>query len=265
MPTAPILTPSSGPFTELNEVSSTNIYAADQVQANMAGHGSAFFAHRQTSGKGRRGKNWYSPAGENVLLSVVLDMKFQPVTQQFPLGMAMALAGFDLFSRYAPEKTSIKWPNDIFWGDRKAGGILIDNIIGAPGTSEISPVSGSSSWKWAIAGIGMNINQQDFPAELSKAGSLKLATGISYDVPALARELHALVLARYEQLKQGETGLLCDEYNRHLYLRQQSVRLKKDSAVFSCRVESVNASGELLVSGAVRDRFSFGEVEWIID
>ncbi len=149
----------------LESVDSTNNYAMAMVQKGVANSGDAVFAMEQSSGKGRRGKTWKSQRGENILLTVLAQMQWLPVQEQFRLSMAVALACHDFFSQYIKENIKIKWPNDIFINDSKAGGILIENVVKG------------NLWQWAIIGIGLNINQEDFEKDILKAISLKQITG----------------------------------------------------------------------------------------
>ncbi len=238
---------------ELSEVGSTNIYAMERLQAAGAGHGTAFFAHHQYAGKGQRGKNWNAEPGSNIILSVILDTSFLLITQQFHLSIMVALACHDLFSKYAPDETKIKWPNDIYWRDRKAGGILVENLVRG------------SKWQWAVAGTGININQSRFPPDIAgRAVSLKQITGKQYNVVALARELCAAMQQRYTQLQAGEWDLMLASYNQHLFKKGEEARLKKDTISFNCIIKEVNTNGELLVTGGIQDRFRFGEVNWLL-
>lgn len=102
-----------------------------QVRSGLAKHGDGFFAMAQVKGKGQRGKTWITEPGANIILTLVLQPSPLALTQQFIFSAAIALAVRDFFSFYAGEETSIKWPNDIYWRDRKAGGILIENIVGS--------------------------------------------------------------------------------------------------------------------------------------
>jgi len=240
-------------FIELESVDSTNNYAMAQAHAGMALHGTQFFAREQWAGKGQRGRSWTSAPGENIVLSTVLQPVNLLITQQFSLSITVALACHDLFSRYAgAEETSIKWPNDLYWRDRKAGGILIENSFKG------------EQWAFAIAGTGININQASFPETARNPVSLKQITGRPFDAAALARELGACLDLRYEQLMSGEAVHLLSAYNARLYKRHQSVRLKKDNVVFETVVQAVAATGDLLTRDTMPRSFSFGEIEWII-
>jgi BirA family biotin operon repressor/biotin-[acetyl-CoA-carboxylase] ligase len=117
-----------------------------QVHAGMAKHGMAYMALTQTAGKGQRGKTWDSAPGQNIAMSLVLEPKSIQLSQQFCLNMAIASCCRSFFDQYAGGNTLIKWPNDIYWNDRKAGGILIESVIAA---------SASDNWKWAVVGIGI--------------------------------------------------------------------------------------------------------------
>ena len=265
------------PFIELESVDSTNNYAMAQVHAGKASHGALFFAHEQWAGKGQRGKTWASAPGENLIVSVVVEPVFLPIPQSFLLSMVIALSAYDLFSRYAgPDDCSIKWPNDLYWRDRKAGGILIENSFRG------------DQWLAAIAGIGMNINQVQFPEALRKAVSLRQITGRSFNAVELARELAECMEQRYRQLraewetakKEQPSGAdpLLQAYNARLYKRGEAVHLKKDGEVLERRVREVSAAGELVTGRAEtgilkkpgeqadteEQRFRFGEVEWVI-
>lgn len=235
---------------ELPVTDSTNIYAMTHIQHNMATHGSVFFAHQQVAGKGQQGKTWVTEAKQNLILSAIIDPNPLVVGQQFRLSVAVALACYDFFSRYAGEETSIKWPNDLYWRDRKAGGILIENQIR------------SHIWQWAVAGIGININQTRFDASLGNPVSLKQITGKNFDPVVLAKELCTDLTKRLDQLDHAPFSILLDEYNQYLFKRNTTVQLKKMNTRFTCTILGVNETGELLVKDAPTDRFRFGEVSW---
>jgi len=245
-------TPIGQPFMELAVVESTNIYAMDLLQANLAGHGTAVFAHQQTAGKGQRGKRWTGEPGLNIALSVIVDCSFLTITRQFPLSSMAALACHDFFSRHAGDETRIKWPNDLYWRDRKAGGILIENLVRG------------NKWQWAVAGIGINLNQVAFPGSLKNAVSLKQITGKNFDPVVLAKQFCECLEARYQQLKKGKVKEMLAAYNSHLYKRGEEVKLKSGPIAFSATVKEVSATGELLVLNGLKESFRFGEIEWLV-
>ena len=239
------------PFIELPVVESTNIYAMDRLQANLAAHGTVYFAHSQTDGKGQHGKNWISEDGNNLIMSVILDCSFLSVLNQFPLSVMVAVACHDLFSKYAKDETTIKWPNDLYWCDRKAGGILIENLVRG------------NKWQWSVVGIGINLNQTHFPPFLKNPVSLKQITGNHLEPLEIAKELCNSLENRYQQLKNGDFEDLLTYYNKHLFKIGQPTRLKYQSIAFGCILNGVGADGELKVIDGLKDSFRFGEVEWI--
>ncbi len=145
----------TGSFVILDSVDSTNNYAMGIVHSGTAAHGNAYFALEQTEGRGRRGKAWKSTKGENIILSIVGDTSFLMVQHRFNLIAAVSLGCMDLLKLYVKENIKIKWPNDLFHNDTKAGGILIENVIKG------------KVWQWAVIGIGINVNQTEFSPDIA--------------------------------------------------------------------------------------------------
>jgi len=239
-------------FIILDTVDNTNNYAMAKVHAGLANHGKAYFCGLQTAGKGQRGKIWQTSEGVNIALSIVLDVYTFNASQQFQLSIAVALGCYDFFKKYAGDETSIKWPNDIYWRDRKAGGILIENVFHG------------NEWRFAVAGIGININQPYFDAALQNPVSLKQITGKVFDSVELAKELHQSVLRRFEKLETEGIDKLLTEYNQLLFSIDKKVKLKKDSIIFDATIKGVTEHGELITFDGIERRFIFGDVSWIL-
>lgn len=237
------------PFIELHRVESTNNYAMGLIYAGMAQHGMAVFAHEQTKGKGQREKQWHSAAKENILLSLIINPFGLKTDQLFLLSMCVAVALRNFFAFYAQDNTKIKWPNDIYWCDRKAGGILIENVIRG------------HQWKYAIIGIGLNINQTDF-GEFDKAISLSQVSGKTYHTVEMAKKLLAFLAASFKNLQEDEENLV-KTYHQHLYKLNEKVCLKKNEQVFEAVITGVTKEGMLLVQHEKEEAFSVGEVEWV--
>src|SRR5262249_21514599 len=135
--------------------------------------------------------------------------------------------------------------------DRKAGGILIENIFQG------------NEWRFAVIGIGININQTKFPENLGNPVSLKQITGKSFDVLELANGLCGALNQRWELLQSGKSAIL-HQYEELLYRRNEKIRFRRDNKVFEAIVRGVQADGKLCVNHGVDLVFDFGEVEWII-
>ena len=99
--------PIGNPFIQFDTIASTNSYAIDMVQANLAAHGTAYFAHNQTAGKGQSGKHWITEAGSNIILSVVMDGAALSIQHQFKLSAFVALACRDFLSAFAGDRKSV--------------------------------------------------------------------------------------------------------------------------------------------------------------
>lgn len=257
MPQPSATKPIGLPFLELQSVDSTNNYARGQIHAGLAQHGMAFFAHDQVAGKGQRGKVWATEKEANIIISLLVKPKPMQLAQQFQLSACMAVALHEFFAKYAGEDTKIKWPNDLYWQDRKAGGMLIESVVG-------SRESGVGSWEWSIIGIGININQAFFHPEIKNPVSLKQITGKSFDPVELAKELCAVFDNRFTELIEDGFGNIYNTYLTHLYKRKATVKLKKGSKVFEAMIEAVSPTGKLITLHAIQEEFDFGEVEWVI-
>jgi BirA family biotin operon repressor/biotin-[acetyl-CoA-carboxylase] ligase len=245
--------PIGDPFIELLSVDSTNNYAMEMVHKGNSKHGIVYFARQQFAGKGQRGKHWQTHPGENITMSVVLDTSSLEVSNLFVLSIAIALAVYDFFKSKVSLNISLKWPNDLYVNDRKAGGILIENIIRG------------KDWQNAVAGIGININQTYFDPSITNAISLKQITGKAYEPLLLAKELCTFLEKRYKQLLNDESEVLLKEYNSVLYKRGESVKFKKDHIIFKGLVKGVNTNGQLVVVTGVEQTFNAGEIEWLIN
>jgi BirA family biotin operon repressor/biotin-[acetyl-CoA-carboxylase] ligase len=239
-------------ITILTSVDSTNNYAMGIIRDGLAVHGNAVFSYEQTEGKGRRGKSWNAESGKNIMLSIMMAPENLTIYQQFHLSVAVSLACIDFFKTYAGDETKIKWPNDIFWNDRKAGGILIENVIKG------------NAWQWAVVGMGININQTEFSLETAfPPVSLKQITGKEFNVIELAKELRQRVISRCQELGNNGFEKMLTEYNQLLFGLGKKVKLKKDNIVFETNVKGVSKNGKLITVDTTEREFDFDEVNWL--
>ena len=196
------------PLIELSTVDSTNIYAMDQIKLGLAKSGSCYTADFQTNGKGQHGRVWESSKGQNLLCSYILELntldalKNWTPTDQIGFSAAIALGARAFFAAFAGSETKIKKPNDIYFSDRKAGGILIENLVRG------------KEWTWTVIGIGMNINQSSFSSAAvnsvsSNPISLQEITNKIWDVKTMQQHLsEALSNAIQNWLQLGEAATL---------------------------------------------------------
>jgi BirA family biotin operon repressor/biotin-[acetyl-CoA-carboxylase] ligase len=187
------------PLIELSTIDSTNIYAMAQIKEGMAKSGSCFRADYQTHGKGQHGRVWESSNGQNLLCSYILELETLDTSKKWApndqngFSAAIALGARTFFDAYTNGDTKIKRPNDIYWRDRKAGGILIENQLKG------------KEWTWAVVGIGININQTVFSPEAPNPVSLKQITGRDWDILSLQEALSkAITHSIQDWLMEGD-------------------------------------------------------------
>ncbi|MFZ9145784.1 MAG: biotin--[acetyl-CoA-carboxylase] ligase [Sediminibacterium sp.] len=202
LPATPIIT-LGAPLIELPSIDSTNIYAMEQIKAGKAISGSCYNTPFQTHGKGQHGRIWESEKGQNLLCSYVLELKsLNPSKNWGPedqkgLSAAVAIGAKAFFGAHAGDETLIKLPNDIYWRDRKAGGILIENSLRG------------TEWTWAVIGIGFNINQTSFSPDAPNPVSLRQITGRQWEIARLQTELSkALTESIQNWIQVGEEATI---------------------------------------------------------
>ncbi len=234
---------------ELESVDSTNNYAMGRIHAGLASDGMVCLARNQWAGKGQRGKTWLSEPGQNLIMSLVIEPGGLKLTQQFLFSAAVALGILDLVKLLGKDDWSIKWPNDIYWNDRKAAGILIESVIQG------------HQWPFAVVGVGMNLNQESFPPEVPNAVSLKQVTGQSIAPVDFARELVPCIQKRIRELRMDPDQILTD-FNSSLYKKNQVVTFKKGEELLVTRILGVTETGQLVTGNG---DFNVGEVVLVVD
>ena len=233
---------------ELESVDSTNNYAMARIHEGLALDGLVYLARHQWAGKGQRGKTWVSEPGQNLMMSLVIKPSPLKLTQQFLFSAAIALAILDLVKGFKNKNWKVKWPNDIYWNDRKAGGLLIESVVTG------------QTWDWAVVGIGMNLNQTSFPVEIPNAISLNQITGVQYEPVAIARELLPGIQEQISIMHKTPDQILL-RLNDSLYKKDQVITLKKNDELFVSVLKAVDSNGLLITEDGT---FKSGEVEWIV-
>ena len=234
----------------ITETTSTN----DDAKRPEYRHGDIVWAERQTAGRGQRGHSWTSPEGENLTFTLVLEPVFLPVGEQFLLSEAVTLALTDTFAAFGID-ARIKWTNDIYVGDKKLVGILIEHIYSGPTLAR------------TIAGIGINVNQRAFDPALPNPVSMAVATGRTFDRREVLESFHACCMGRYDQLVRGEKAALQEEYRKHMYrLGETHPYRRPDGTLVEAVLEGVRPSGELILRHAdgTRREYLFREIEFVI-
>jgi BirA family biotin operon repressor/biotin-[acetyl-CoA-carboxylase] ligase len=227
------------------------------------------YAGYQTAGRGQTGNGWESEKGKNLLCSIVIkstEYRIQNTDRISPfyLNVAVSVAVYRTIRELGISELAIKWPNDIYWRDKKIAGILIENAILG------------SEMTYSIAGIGLNVNQTEFVSGAPNPVSLKQITGKEQDIDALMLRLNAEVQRALEEDVWAE-------YKAHLYRREgywsfverevsiaPTMNVQRDNVqctkAFLARIEDVLPTGELVL----RDRdnkkriYHFKQIRYVV-
>ncbi|NYF88077.1 biotin--[acetyl-CoA-carboxylase] ligase [Tunturiibacter empetritectus] len=219
--------PFAGHLQHLPTVGSTNLLALEAAQAG-ASHGSVWVADEQTAGRGRGGNTWHSIPGDGLYLSVLLRPQIALVDALW-LSLATGLAAQAAIAAVTGLRPDIRWPNDLLLDEKKCGGILVE-------TSSIPSQSDTPTMlRYAVIGIGINVNHSNFPAEIEPfATSLRREGGSSHPrervlielLRALDEEIHLLE----DELREASTrpSLLERFEAASSWVRGKRVRVDED-------------------------------------
>lgn len=238
---------------ELSEIDSTNNYAMSLINEGMAEHGMTIRADYQSKGKGQHGNIWLSEDSKNLLFTYILDTQQFEISRQFVLNMSACLA----IATYLKElmgipDISIKWPNDIYAGNKKLAGILIENTLRG------------SSWSYAIVGIGLNVNQAEFQNATS-ASSILLETGEIHKVNVVLKQMLKYINKYYHAFVEDH-NLVLAEYNKVLYKIHEVSLFKKKHEILSGKILGVDEYGYIKIEmeGKIK-LFRHKEIEMVVN
>ena len=227
----------------------------DDARSSEYQHMDVIWAEQQSAGRGQRGHSWHSREGENLTFSVVLTPEFLPIVEQFLLSEIVALSLVEALSEYGVE-CRIKWTNDIYTGDNKIVGVLIEHSL-----------SGDKIVR-TIAGIGINVNQREFSADLPNPTSmLRECEGREFDCAEVLARFEQALAHRYGQLREGAAEQLQRDYHERMYrLNEQHTYALPSGERFEATLRGVLPSGDLLLERADGSHHSylFKEVEFVI-
>ena len=247
------------PLVALDETNSTNQYISQLCNglkedvAELTTVTSEF----QTAGKGQRGNGWEAEEGKNLLFSFVLYPTFLEARRQFILSQIISLSIKEELGRWSNEIT-IKWPNDIYWKDKKICGILIENDL-----------SGHYIGR-CIAGIGVNINQETFHSDAPNPVSLRQITGKEHDRYEILAHILRRVEIYYNGLRLENFDTYSEEistrYARSLFRRRDFHPYQDADGQFLARLLRVEQDGRFVLedeNGEERE-YLFKEVQYIL-
>ena len=239
---------------KLGAIPSTNTFLKDLVQQEEPESFTVVHAEFQTTGRGQRDTVWYSSEGRNLLFSILI--KFQGVLgeDQFYLNCAVSLAVLEVLKSYELPDLRVKWPNDIMADNRKLAGMLIENSL----------ISGQI--RYAIIGIGLNVNEEKFPPELPKAVSMYQILGKKSDRNTLLQELVEKIKLYTGLFVSGEYECLMQEYKENLYkYRRPAMFETATGEIFMGKIIDVDPAGDLVLElqDETQRRFRFKEIKFL--
>lgn len=220
---------------KFDSVTSTNSVLSELLKHRPLEDGTIVITDYQDAGRGLGSHSWVSERGQNMLLSVLLYPAFLSASRQFHISRVASLAICDALETMGIDPV-IKWPNDILSDTGKLAGILIEHSIAANRISH------------SIIGLGLNLNQTEFPRFQVPASSVKLETGKDTDVAGTAGLVIDCLMKRYQGLKEGVTDSLEEEYAERLFRIGVPSRFTSGEGSFDGIIKGVNQYGELVVA-----------------
>jgi BirA family biotin operon repressor/biotin-[acetyl-CoA-carboxylase] ligase len=235
----------------LKEVDSTNNYAFNLLKEKKAPEGTLITASKQLSGRGQRGNTWLSEPEKNFIGSIILYPAFLAARDQFWLNKAVSVAVRDTVSQFLPNHlVKIKWPNDIFVGRKKLGGILMESqVVG-------------SNFSVMVVGIGVNVNQRIFLNGNFEATSIALELGREVNLEDFTNILSEHLEIRYYQTKAANFHLIETDFNKSLFALNQQIAFEWFGKVYRGEILCVTENGFLCmkINGEVKV-FQNGEIK----
>ncbi|MDR0231672.1 MAG: biotin--[acetyl-CoA-carboxylase] ligase [Dysgonamonadaceae bacterium] len=237
---------------KIDSVNSTNSELKKLCSEQRLPSFSTIVAGKQTAGRGQAGNFWESEPYKNLTFSVVLFPENLPAKQSFIISRIFSLAVKETLDKYTGH-ISIKWPNDIYYQDKKICGILIENeIIG-------NNISSS------IIGIGLNINQELFISDAPNPISLRQITNKTYHLNDFLDSILKIAEEKYQQFLSGNIEIICNEYQNALYRKSGYYAYEDKNGRFQACIKEVKDDGTLILETGDKEikHYQFKEVRFI--
>ncbi len=233
-----------------DEIDSTN-NVATKLLSEGCDEGIVITTDFQTKGRGQQTKNWESEPKKNLMFTVIFKPTFLKVEDQFLLSKAVSLGIVDFLALHGID-AHIKWPNDIYIGDKKITGILIEhNIMG-------SAISDS------IAGIGININQKVFISDAPNPTSVIIESGKELKLEQALKEVLGCIEKRYILLSKGDIKSIENDYFNKLYRLNKFYPYEKNGIIFNAKIVGIKNTGELVLEdeSGKQQHYAFKEISF---
>jgi BirA family biotin operon repressor/biotin-[acetyl-CoA-carboxylase] ligase len=243
----------SFPFIKLDAIDSTNNYAMNLVKEGWTKNLACIWARDQFQGKGQRGNTWLSEAGKNLTCSIIFFPESLDAAHNFYISMAVCLAA-KKFLQASCQNVQIKWPNDLYLADKKTGGILIENTLE------------KENIRSSIIGVGINLNQKEFSADIPNPTSVLLNSGKELDIEKSVLALYSSIIESLKKLDLGLFNEIKHSYLQNLYGLGVQLSFRDLQGEFKGIIQGVEDTGELVIKDpeGKQRKYAFKEVEMIL-
>ncbi|MGQ9454647.1 MAG: biotin--[acetyl-CoA-carboxylase] ligase [Armatimonadota bacterium] len=220
-------------FIKFDTVTSTNDVALKLAKLGSP-EGTIVTAHSQSAGRGRRGRIWLDEPGQSVLMSIILRPDI-PAQRFYEMSFLASLAVADCLRFEFSLQAQLKWPNDVLVNGQKICGVLVETESASEGAA-------------VIVGIGINVNQKQFPGEISDtATSIALETNTQQDVEDVVKKVVSVLLAHYERYRNIGFKEILDRWRSYMYGIRKRARVITNQSSMCGKVEGVNETGALVL------------------
>ena len=236
----------------VEKLDSTNLHALQLIKDTNPSGGTVVMALNQTEGRGQQTNAWESESGKNLTISLILRPDFIKAQDQFQISMIISLGVRDYLSTYS-ENISVKWPNDIYVGDKKIAGILIEHSIMGVYLSH------------SVCGIGLNMNQKRFLSDAPNPISLYMLTKETYDLEKELVRLLASIENRYFQLLNGNGNKLEEDYLNAMFWMKEEHTFEDEEGQFKGKIVGISEFGQLQIQDEEQQvrTYNFKEVSFL--
>lgn len=241
-------------FIDLPIIASTNAYAQQLINNSQPADGTIISTFNQSEGKGYQNNVWLSEPDKNLSFSIILYPKAILAHQQFFLNIAVSVAIAEVLANSLDKDVLLKWPNDIYYLNKKLGGVLIENSIVGKSISS------------SVIGIGINVNQIEFQNNLPNPTSLKRINDKAYNLYQLLNDIVKAIESKYLMLQSGKLSELSTQYKSLIYAFNVAHKFKSNQEVFSGKIKGVDDFGRLQIeSNGVVKQYHYKEIEYVFN
>jgi BirA family biotin operon repressor/biotin-[acetyl-CoA-carboxylase] ligase len=239
---------------KLDATNSTNSYLKELVHEGVPRNWTVVSAREQRQGRGQQGAVWFSDKSKNLTFSILIKEVGLIASDQFLLNCAVSNGIFKAMQTYETPRVKVKWPNDIMSGSSKLAGILIENSLVSDRITH------------SIVGIGLNVNQDEFPPYLPDAVSMKQRTGKNYNLDAILESLVKSIKLEIGLIETGQYEALRQNYAEHMYRRNSPHMFRVPfGQPFLAEIRGATDKGLLILrkEDGSESNYAFKEIEYL--